>query len=381
MEDAAVRDDAQRRERVLTLLIPVVSVLLALVVGGIVIACLGKNPFEGYATLFRGSLGSVQKVAASLASACPLVFTSLAAAFAYRCGVFNLGGEGQFIMGGIAASVTCLSLGIEGPLGMLAAIAAGMVAGGIWAAIPGIMKVTRGLNEMITSIMLNYVATLLMGWVYTGPFRDGTKPQTPSVADGVMLPRIAYVHVGVIIAAVVAVAVWFVIYHTSFGFKIRATGMNQEAARVNGLPIKALLLAAFVISGALAGMGGSVELLGKQYRLMNGFGAGFGFDGIAVALIAQLNPLGSLLVAVFFGILSTGATAMQVGIRVPTAIVDIIRALIIIFAVSGIALVRLPRMRGLLEGSFRAKRGAGSDSGVSTVDSSSDGEKKVEASE
>lgn len=348
------------RERTLTILVPIISVLLALVVGGIVIACLGKNPIQGYALLFSGSLGTPQKFASSLVSACPLIFTALAAAFAYRCGVFNLGGEGQFIMGAVSSIVFLLVTGIEGVLGTVLAILVGTVVGALWAALPGIMKITRGLNEMITSIMLNYVATLFMGFIYTNAFRDGGNPQTPSVADSVMLAKIPgfRIHTGVILAIVLGLVVAYVISKTSFGFKIRAVGLNPLASKVNGFNVKFLVMAAFVISGAIAGMGGAVELLGKQYRLMSGFGSGFGFDGVAIALIAQLNPLASLIVAIFFGALTTGASSMQVGIMVPTAIVEIIRALIIIFSVAGVALIKLPKIQALIQqmGSGKAKK-------------------------
>ena len=348
------------RERTLTILVPIISVLLALVVGGIVIACLGKNPIQGYALLFSGSLGTTQKFASSLVSACPLIFTALAAAFAYRCGVFNLGGEGQFIMGAVSAIVFLLVTGIEGIAGTVLAILVGTVVGALWAARPGIMKITRGLNEMITSIMLNYVATLFMGFIYTNAFRDGGNPQTPSVADSVMLAKIPgfRIHTGVILAIVLSLVVAYVISKTSFGFKIRAVGLNPLASKVNGFNVKFLVVAAFIISGAIAGMGGAVELLGKQYRLMSGFGSGFGFDGVAIALIAQLNPLASLLVAIFFGALTTGASSMQVGIMVPTAIVEIIRALIIIFSVAGVALIKLPKIQALIQqmGSGKAKK-------------------------
>ena len=348
------------RERTLTILVPIISVLLALVVGGIVIACLGKNPIQGYALLFSGSLGTTQKFASSLVSACPLIFTALAAAFAYRCGVFNLGGEGQFIMGAVSAIVFLLVTGIEGIAGTVLAILVGTVVGALWAALPGIMKITRGLNEMITSIMLNYVATLFMGFIYTNAFRDGGNPQTPSVADSVMLAKIPgfRIHTGVILAIVLSLVVAYVISKTSFGFKIRAVGLNPLASKVNGFNVKFLVVAAFIISGAIAGMGGAVELLGKQYRLMSGFGSGFGFDGVAIALIAQLNPLASLLVAIFFGALTTGASSMQVGIMVPTAIVEIIRALIIIVSVAGVALIKLPKIQALIQqmGSGKAKK-------------------------
>lgn len=340
----------EKREKLITVLTPIISVLLALLIGAIIILCLGKNPIEGYALLFSGSLGSPQKIASSLVSACPLIFTSLCAVFAYRCGVFNLGGEGQFIMGGVAAVTVALTTGVTGIPGIILCTVAGALAGGVWGMLPGIMKITRGLNEMITSIMLNYVATLFMGYIFTTVFRDGGNPQTLSVDESLMLTKIPgfRIHMGVIVAIVVALVVAYVIGKTSFGFKIRAVGLNPVAAKVNGFPVKLLVILSFVISGAIAGCGGAVELLGKQYRLMDGFGSGFGFDGVAIALIGQLNPLASLFVAIFFGILTTGASSMQVGIMVPTAIVEIIRGLIIIFSVAGVAMLKLPKVKNFV---------------------------------
>ena len=337
-------------DKAISVMIPVVSVLLALIVGAIIIACLGKNPFKGYSLLFSGALGSSKRLAQTMMSACPLIFTSLAVSFAYKCGVFNLGGEGQFAMGAVAAIIAAQVLPLSGPLGILVLIIIGTIAGALWGLLPGIMKITRGLNELITTIMLNYVAVLFMGYIYTGPFREGEggNPQTAAVAESLMLTKVGRCHVGVFIAILVAVFIWYVIFKTSFGFKIRAVGMNPIASRVAGFPVKKLMVLSFVISGALAGMGGAVELLGKQYRLMAGFGAGMGFQGVAIALIAQLNPIGSMLVAIFFGVLQTGATAMQVGIKVPTAIIEIIRALIIIFAISGMGLLKLPKFKQML---------------------------------
>ncbi len=337
------------RESLFSILVPVASVILALVVGAIIILCLGKNPIQGYALLFSGSLGGVSRIAQTLMSACPLIFTALCASFAYKCGVFNLGGQGQYVMGATCAVIVILSLNLQGPLGILIGLVVGAVVGGIWGLLPGIMKITRGLNEMITSIMLNYVAALFMGWIYTGPFRAGGNPETPAIPDSVMLPRIAKFHVGVILAIALAIVLWYVIFKTSFGFKIRAVGMNPVASKVNGFPVGKLMVLAFIISGAIAGLGGAVEVMGKQYRLLAGFGGNVGFDGVAIALIAQLNPIGSMIVAIFFGMLTTGATSMQVGIMVPTAITSIIRALIIIFAVSGMAALKLPKLKALLQ--------------------------------
>lgn len=339
------------RDNLAKILIPVLSILIAFFVGGIIILCLGKNPLEAYGYLFSGAFGSSRKIGQTLVIACPLIFTGLAAAFAYKCGVFNLGGEGQFIMGAVTSIFVSTALGDGGVGGLLLSLLAGMAVGGIWGAIPGILKITRGLNEMIVSIMLNYIATLFMGYVYTTLLRDGSVPQTLAVADSMKIPVISKafpVHWGIAAAFLLAVLLYYFIFDTSKGFKLRAVGMNATAAFFNGFPVNRYILFSFIVSGAIAGLGGSIELHGKQFRLMSGFGSGFGFDGVAIALIAQLNPVGTAVVACIFAVLRKGASTLQTAMQVPSSVVDIIQALVIIFAVAGTALLRLPAVKQFL---------------------------------
>lgn len=333
-------------------LIPIVSILLALLTGAFLITLIGGNPIEAFTYLFKGAFGSKANVGETFVKATPLIFTALAAAFAYKCGVFNLGGQGQFVMGAVAsATVATTNHGLEGIPLLLLSLVCGVIAGALWGAIPGILKITRGLNELIVSIMLNYVAILFMGYLYTVPLRQGSVPQTAAVR--INMTRFVEgtrTHTGIIIAIVLALIIHYFMFHTSAGFKLRAVGMNQTAAFYNGFPVKKLMLISFVISGAIAGLGGSVELHGTQYRLMSGFGDGYGFDGVAIALIAQLNPIASVLVAYLFAVLRTGATTMQVGTGLPTSVIDIIQALIIVFAVAGSALTNLPKVRQWIVG-------------------------------
>ena len=340
-----------RANTVLKIAVPIISVIIAFVIGGIIILALGKNPLEAYSFLLVGSFGSAQRIAQTLEGACPLIFTGLAATFAYKCGVFNLGGEGQFIMGAVA-SISFIQLsGMEGLPAVILSILLGAVAGGIWGAIPGLLKVTRGLNEMIVSIMLNYVATLFMGFIFTNLLREAEMPQTAPVPDSTKLIDISEglrAHVGIIIALVVALAVFYFLKYTSKGFQLRVVGMNALASKVNGYYVGRLMLFSFIVSGAIAGMGGSIELHGKQFRLLSGFGSGFGFDGVAIALIAQLNPIATVIVAFFFAVLRKGASALQTGMAIPTSVVDIIQALIIVFAVAGTAILRLPAVKQFL---------------------------------
>ena len=342
-------------------LVPLLSILLAFVIGGIIMAALGADPFLAVKYLFKGAFGSKAGIGTTLAKATPLMFTALCACFAYRCGVFNLGGEGQFLMGSIAAFLTCYFTGLTGFGGILLALLAGAVAGGFWGMIPGVLKITRGQNEMIISIMLNYVATLFMGVIYTSWIRDASVPQTPAIDDAVHLPRIISgmrMTWGLVIAVVVGLLLYYFLFWTSSGFKLRAVGLNQTASRFNGFPVRRYMLMSFIVSGAIAGLGGGAELLGTQFRLINGFGAGYGFDSVAMALIGQLHPIATMVVALFFAVLRVGSTTMQAATGVPTSVSDIIQALVIVFSVAGMALTKLPEFQSWKSRVF-GKRKAG----------------------
>jgi simple sugar transport system permease protein len=333
--------------RLIKIAVPIVSILCSFLAGAILIACIGGNPAEAFQYLFRGAYGSLSNFGETVVKAVPLIFTGLAATFAYKCGVYNLGAEGQFVMGACAsiwANTTFTSL--SGFSLVLVSLICGIIAGGLWGYIPGILKITRGLNEMIVSIMLNYIAILFMGFLYTGPLRDGNLPQTAAVVE--KLPRIiggTRIHSGILIALALSFLLWYFLFYTSKGFQLRAVGFNQTTANFNGYPVRSLMLVSFIISGAIAGLGGSVELHGTQFRLMAGFGVGYGFDGVAIALISQLNPIGTVIIAYLFAVLRAGATTMQVGTGLPTSVIDIIQALVIIFAVAGNAATNLPRIR------------------------------------
>lgn len=331
----------------LKVLVPVLAVFLSFLVGALLIVSIGGKPMEAYGYLFKGAFGNSKNIAESFVKATPLIFTGLAATFAYRCGVFNLGAEGQFVMGAVASLVISTKVtGLPDVLLLVLSMLGGTLAGGLWGLIPGLLKIGRGLNEMIVSIMLNYVAILFMGYLYSGPLREGSVPQTEAVSIKLMkLFGQSRLHIGILIAVVLGLLIYYFMFYTAEGFKLRAVGMNKTASSVNGFSVNRLMLLSFVVSGAVAGLGGSIELLGTQFRLMAGFGDGYGFDGVAIALIGQLNPIGTMLVAYLFAVLRTGATTMQVGSGMPTSVIDIIQALVIVFAVAGTAYMSLPSVR------------------------------------
>ena len=330
-------------------IVPVLSIVISFLIGCIIIAALGASPIDAMQYLWKGAFGNVRNLGTTLSRATPLIFTTLCACFAYRCGVFNLGGEGQFIIGSILACYIATQAPFTGVPAIILCAVAGAVGGGLWAAIAGLLKVYRGQNEMIITIMLNYVATLLMGVVYTNWLREGSVPQTMAVPDETKLASFLGLRATIAfpIAVVAGIVIFYYLFYTSSGFQLRAVGLNITAARVNGFNVKRYLLMSFVVSGAIAGLGGALELLGTQLRLINGFGAGYGFDGVAMALIASLHPIAGIVVAIFFAALRVGSTTMQTATGVPTSVSDIIQALVIVFSVAGMAMVRLPEFRNL----------------------------------
>ena len=348
------------KNRLFSVLVPLISVLLAFLVGCIIMAVLGANPGTALKALWKGAFGNARNVGTTLSRATPLIFTSLCACFAYRCGVFNLGGEGQFLMGSIVCCYVATQSGITGLAGIILCILAGGVAGGLWAAVPGLLKIYRGQNEMIISIMLNYVATLFMGVVYTNWLREGSVPQTMAVPNETKLTRLFGLRCtsAFVIAVVIGLLIYYFLFNTSMGFQLRAVGLNMTASEFNGFAVKRFILFSFILSGVIAGIGGSAELLGTQFRLINGFGAGYGFDGVAMALIAQLHPLAAILVAIFFAALRVGSTTMQAATGVPTSVSEIIQALVIVFTVAGLAMVKLPEFKAFLERLFPARKEA-----------------------
>ena len=337
--------------KLVNILVPLASVLLAFLIGCIIMLALGANPLVALQNLWVGAFGSLRNLGTTLSRATPLIFTGLCACFAYRCGVFNLGGEGQFIMGSIVCCVIATQSGITGFPGIVLCLVAGALAGGLWAMIPGLLKIYRGQNEMIISIMLNYVATLLMGVFYTNWLRDGSVPQTMSVPKETMLQRMFGLRFtsAFVIAVVIGLLTYYFLFYTSKGFQLRAVGLNMTAAQFNGFAVKKYIMVSFIVSGAIAGIGGSAELLGTQYRLINGFASGYGFDGVSMALIGQLHPLATMLVAVFFAALRVGSTTMQAATGIPTSVSDIIQALVIVFAVAGLAMVKLPEFKAAID--------------------------------
>ena len=264
----------------------------------------GRSPLELLGILITGSIGSRFALEGTLLKSVPLLLTGLSVALAFRAGVWNIGGEGQFIVGAIAAIAASR-------FGVAASLAASMLAGALWASMATAMRLWRNAPEVLTTILLNFTAIHLLGWCVNGPLqeRGAQYPQTDVAAAA--LPQLGEVHIGIIIAIAASIAAWFLLYRTAEGLRLRATGFNARAAKWAGIDVDRQLVRAMAMSGALAGLAGGIELLGVTHRLFERFAAGYGYSGIAVALLAQLHPLATIASAMFFGALSTGAGELQ----------------------------------------------------------------------
>lgn len=287
----------------------------------------GHSPSLVLRTLFEGSIGSRFAVEGTLLKSVPLLLTGLSVVVAFRAGAWNIGAEGQFIAGAIAALVAS-------PLGNVAAILAAALAGAAWASIASLMRLWRNAPEVLTTILLNFVAIHLLGWCVNGPLRETSGQYPQSNPAAVSLPSVGAVHVGVPLSIVIAFASWWLLYRTAEGLRLRATGFNPEAARYVGINRGAQLVRAMVISGAISGLAGSFELLGVTHRLFERFAAGYGYSGIAVALLGLLHPLGSIASALFFAALTTGAGELQRSANISSTIATFGQAMVILAVIA-----------------------------------------------
>jgi simple sugar transport system permease protein len=271
----------------------------------------------------------------------PLALAGLAVSVAFRAGILNIGAEGQLLVG--AAAATAISGAVAGVpwfIGIPVMLVTGATAGGAWAAIAGALRLRFGVLEVISTIMLNFVAQYLTGWLVRGPLQEPTRvnPQSATLAPGLQMPVLldgTRLHAGVVVAVIAAVAVWWWLRSTSSGFRLRAVGANAAAAAsAGGIDVPRTMFGAFLVSGVLAGLAGAVEYTGITYALYENFSPGYGYTAIAVALLARLHPLGVLATALLFGALEAGANAMQRDAGVPSVVVSVVEALLILLVLA-----------------------------------------------
>lgn len=330
--------------------VPLAAVLLAVLIGAIILLISGANPLAAYGALLKGSFGSMDNISRTLEKATPLIFSGLAVAFAFKAGLFNIGAQGQLLLGAITAAA--VGFGIHGlppyihaPLALLA----GALAGGLFAAIPGALKTYTGAHEVITTIMLNYIAINLTDYLADGVWKD-TSPgnivaRTPEIAAAARIPTVAGIPLGFVIALGVAVVAWWLLWRTTLGFEIRTVGLNPHAARYSGMKVARTVILTMVISGLLAGLGGAVETQGVVYRYQPGFNVGLGFDGITIALLGRTHPFGVIPAALLVGAMKAGSNTMQFSAGVAKEITDVVQALMLFFVAADMIVRWILRIR------------------------------------
>ncbi|MEW9672642.1 ABC transporter permease [Ammoniphilus sp. 3BR4] len=335
--------NADKREQ---FLIPLIAVLVGLLVGALLMLFSGYNPLVGYGALFSGIFGTLYDAGETIREITPLIFTGLAVAFAFRTGLFNIGVEGQFVVGSLAAVAVGVLFDLPWFLHAPLAFLAGCIAGALWAAIPGILKAKLHVHEVITSIMLNYTALIAVNYIirtYLKSASERTEKIHPSASLSfeplAALFDYSRIHLGIIIALVFAYLFYLILWKTIWGYELRAVGFNPFASQYAGMSVPRNIVTSMMISGFLAGAGGAAESLGVYgYLAINAALPGYGFDGIAVALLGANSPIGIVLAAILFGSLQYGSNNMQHQAHIPTEIITIVIAVIILFVASNGAL-------------------------------------------
>lgn len=341
--------------RTANLLVPILSIVLALAAGGVLLWLAGVNPLETYRAMLHGAFGSAYAISETLVRATPLMLTGLAVSVAFRMLFWNIGAEGQLAMGAFAASGVALFLpklmpGISAWLLLPLMLVGGFLGGALWALIPAMLKAFISVNEIITTLMLNYVAILWIQYLYYGPWKDplgfgfpGTAPfidaaWLPRLKDTAWLPQLfntGRLHWGLALAIVAAILVWLILDRTRWGYEIKIIGENPRAARYAGISIVRNILLVMILSGGLAGLAGFVQVAGISHRLQQGIAVGDGYTAIIIAWLAQLNPFGVLVVALLMAALFVGGDQIQISMGLPAAVAGVLQGAILFCVLGG----------------------------------------------
>jgi general nucleoside transport system permease protein len=356
---ASWRSRVVRRLAASTIWNRIVAVVLALVLAIPVVMAAGADPVEAYEALFRGAFGSLRGFGDVLNRADTFVLLGLGIAICIRAGFFNVGAEGQLWLGALGSTVVALYW--DGPplLVLVAALLAGFVAGALWSGLVALLKIALGVDELISSLMLNYVAILLIGWFTFGPIKAYRAGQTERIPEDNDLPLLldeTRLHVGFLLSLAAVVLIWLLLTRTTFGYEVRTAGANPDAARFAGISLNRVFTRVSLIGGGLCGLAGAHAVLGVQHVLLSTMSPGWGYTAIAVALLGGLMPFGILFAAVLFGALEIGATTMQYTADVPTSVGGFIEGLILILFLIGLTFSR-DRMRSAW-GRLRPRGGA-----------------------
>ena len=341
--------------------LPIIAILLSMVVGAFVIwgselllpdtAFDWLLPVTAYSALIEGSVGSWNAIVSTLTQATPLILAGLSVALGFKAGLFNIGAQGQFLMGALGAVTVGVMMADQPPiLAITLATIAGMAFGAFWGFIPGILKAVSGAHEVVTTIMLNYIAISVLAWAVSGPLKvpGSPSPITFDVGNAAYPIVIGDAgHIGILLALLMTVVVWFLLYRTTLGFETRTVGANPDAARYAGMRPRTIIVLTMSLCGLLAGLAGAGVVLGVTHTMTSSFGTTVGFDAIAVALLARSNPFGIIFSGLLFGAMRAGATLMQIDAGIPPELIDVIQATILLFLVAAPVLQRVLRLRGV----------------------------------
>jgi len=336
--------------RLQTLINIVLIFVITVAVGTVLILACGANPLKAYGLFLNGIFGNSGSFAEIFVKACPLILTGLGCAVAFKTGFFNIGAEGQFYVGAIAATIVSLNMtGAPGVISIILSLLAGFICGGFWALIAAILKAKFNISEIIVTIMLNYIAINFLGYSIRSFLMDpaGNVPQSAKIAASAQLSSLipsTRFHIGIVIAFICVVIVWFLMEKTSIGYELKAVGLNKRAAACNGISvIKNIIFSAF-LSGGLAAIAGVIEVLAIQKKLLEGFSSNCGYTAVLIALIASNSPIGVLAVAILYAAMQIGANSMQRQMGIPSAIVNILIGVVVVL-ILGKELLRVHRTK------------------------------------
>jgi general nucleoside transport system permease protein len=330
-------------------IVSLISIILGLIAGGLLMLFIGASPIEGYTYLFQGALKNISRIGDTLATATPLVFTGLAVAFAFRTGLFNIGAAGQMLIGGLCATAVGLTFDLSRPILLLAMIVAGILGGGLWAFIPGYFKARFNVHEVVSTIMMNWIAYWTVYYTVPAYFKGGTETESKLISETASLKtpvlsemfQGSYINLGIFLAIIAVIIIAFIINKTTLGFELKAVGFNRHAAEYAGMKVNRNIILSMLISGALAGLGGVALYTGNASSIQIGILPSQGYDGIAVALLGANSPVGVFFAALLFGILYSGTGFMNAMIEIPPELANTIIAIIIYFAATSVLIHRV----------------------------------------
>lgn len=328
------------KRNLFALLQPIIAVIIGLLAGAIAIVLLGDSVMDTYAEMWNGAFGSFYFLTNTLTRATPIILTGLGVALAFRAGFFNMGSTGQMVLGGLAAAITALYLPGPGWMVLVVSLVVGMAIGGLWSLFAGYMDAKFGINLLISTLLLNYIASLFAGYMVAFPLKDqsgsAAMAQTPMIDKSIWLPKLfsgMSLHAGFILAIVAAIALYIFIQKSVSGYEIRMLGNNPFFAAYGGVKRGRMMVVAMLTSGALAGLAGAGEVLGTQHRYLDGAlaSADYGWSGIMATLLASSNPLGTAVAGILLAALQTGAMGVERNTNVPLEVASVIQAVLTLF--------------------------------------------------